>query len=364
MMLNDLDVREVIEFESPEHPVLSIYLNVDPRRRSPEKYKLALRNLLNQIEEKADPEDVRRVYNYIEMGYNWQGRGVVMFSCAAQEFWWARSFLPPVEDSVMVSYRPYVRHLAQLMDTYERYGVIHVDQSGARLYVFHMGHLEAAEGYLGEEVRTQQKGGGWAAARYQRHEAEQARQNLDDAAELAEAFYRRTQTRRLILAGTEKNVARFNELLSHRLRGMVVGRIAVDANASPSEVSEKALDVARKATDQEARAVTDSIITAARKNANAVLGLAETLTAVQNGRALHVVALVDYKKSAYRFVDSGYIILELNEDSDLQSGRVQHLPDAVDSVLRRAMVQGISVTILDEHAGLRENGSIGALTRY
>ena len=362
-MLTDIDVREVIELESPDHPVLSIYLNVDPHRRTSEKYKLALRNLLNQAKN-ADPQDIKRVQNYIEMGYNWQGRGVVMFSCTAQDFWWAKSFPLPVEDSVMVSYRPYVRQLAILMDTYERYGVIQVDQSGARLYVFHMGNLEAAEGYLGEAVRTQQKGGGWAAARYQRREAELARQNLQDAAEMAEDFYRHTNTRRLILAGTEKNVSRFNELLSHRLRKMVVGRIAADANATPSEVSEKALDVARKATADAARAMANNIITTAHKGGQAVLGLTETLTAVQNGRAQHVVALADFTQPAYRFVESGHVLLELTEESDLQSGRVQPLPDAVDSVLRRAMVQGIGVTILDEHAELHENGQIGALTRY
>ena len=39
-------------------------------------------------------------------------------------------------------------------------------------------------------------------------------------------------------------------------------------------------------------------------------------------------------------------------------------PDGVDSVLRRAMVQNIGVTVLEEHAGLAEIGKIGALTRY
>src|SRR5690606_10951367 len=114
-----------------------------------------------------------------------------------------------------VSFRPYVHQLATLLDTYERLGVIQVDQMGARLYVFQMGNLEALEGYLGEEVRTH-RAGGWASARYQRHEAETARQNLTDAAELAEEFYRQTNTRHLILAGTEKNVAYFKSLLSHR----------------------------------------------------------------------------------------------------------------------------------------------------
>ena len=66
-MLTEYDVRQAVEFESHDSPVLSVYLNVDPHRRSVEKYKLALRNLLDKAEN-ANPEDVRRVQSYIEMG--------------------------------------------------------------------------------------------------------------------------------------------------------------------------------------------------------------------------------------------------------------------------------------------------------
>ena len=48
-MYVDSEIRQAIEFESDvEHPVLSVYLNVDPHRRSAEKYKLALRSLSEQ----------------------------------------------------------------------------------------------------------------------------------------------------------------------------------------------------------------------------------------------------------------------------------------------------------------------------
>ncbi len=361
-MLTDTEIREAIEFESPDHPVLSVYLNVDPHRRTAEKYKLALRKLLDSAEG-ADPADLKRVQNFVEMGYNWQGRGIIMFSCAAMDFWWSQNFLLPIEDSVMVSFRPYVRQLAMLMDTYERHGVIHVEQIGARLFVFHMGNLEAAEGVLGEEVKMH-KSGGWSSSRYQRREAEIARHNLQEAAEFAEEFYRRNNTRRLILAGTEKNVALFRDLLSNRLRSMVIGQIAVDNNASPAEIRSKALKLVQDAAHKEAIATADTILTQAHKGGNAVLGLTETLTAVQNGRAQHIVTLADFVQPAYRFVESGYILLELDDEAELGSGRVQRLPDAVDSVLRRAMVQGIGVTIIDEHAELAEAGKIGALTRY
>lgn len=65
---------------------MPVYLNVDPHRYSPEKYKLALRALLDKVDN-AHADDVKRIQHYVEMGYNWQGRGITMFSCADKDFW-------------------------------------------------------------------------------------------------------------------------------------------------------------------------------------------------------------------------------------------------------------------------------------
>lgn len=362
-MYFDPDVRQALEFESDtQNPILSVYLNVDPDRRSVDRYKLALRNLVGNIEGAA-PDDVKRIQNFVEMGYNRQGRSLVMFSCAAQDFWYAKSYMVPVEDSAFVGRRANVRQLAQMMETYARCGVIHIDQEGARLYLFDMGTLVAADGYLGEEVKLH-KAGGWASARYQRRETGVAKNNQQDAAEIAEEFYRANDTRHLLLAGTEKNIARFQDLLSNRLRAMVVGRFAAGANATPAEISEKAIKLAQQAAATEAQALADQVVTMVHKGGAAVAGLAQVLTAVQEGRAMQVVVLADFAHPAYRFVDSGYILLDLGDDKELGSGRVQELPDGVESVLRRAMVQDIGVTILDQHAGLAKLGKIAAFTRY
>ena len=361
-MLSESDLRTLVEFESHDAPVLSVYLSLDPRNRAGDTVKLNLRTLLDKADG-ASPEDSKRVHNYVEMGYNWQGRGLVMFSCAAKDFWWAQSFNVPVSDAVYVSFRPQIRQLAMMNETFDRYGVIHVDSEGARLFVFNMGLLEAADGYLGEEVHIH-RAGGWASARYQRSEKRTARQNLQEAAEMAEEFYRKLNTRHLILAGTDKNVAAFRELLSNRLRSMVVGTINAKALATPAEMSEPALELVHKSAAAEEKKILDRVVELSGSGGNAVVGLAETLTAVQNMRAEHVVVISSYAQPAYRFVDSGLIVLEINEEGELGSGRIQELPDAVESVLRRALVQGIGVTILDSHPGLEKAGKIGALTRY
>lgn len=361
-MLTDQDIRTVVEFESHDAPVLSLYLNLNPQRRASDALKLTLRDLLSRADGAA-PEDIRRVQEYLEVGYSREGRGLAIFSCTRHGFWWAHSFAVPVADAVHVSFRPNVRPLAVLLDTYERYGVIHVDSEGGRLFLFNMGVLEAAEGYMGEEVKLH-RAGGWASARYQRHEKEQVHHNLLEAAELAEEFYRAVGARHLILAGTDKNVKHFQELLSTRLRAMVVGTISARANATHDEICASALELVQVSAEAEDCQVADEIIARAGRGGRAVVGLRETLTAVQNGRAEHVAVLGAYAQPAYRFVESGDIVLALGEEGELGSGRVQELPDAVESVLRRAMLQGIGVTILDEHPALGEAGKIGALTRY
>ena len=362
-MYIDPDIRQALEFETDtQTPILSVYLNVSPDRRMRESYRLVLRALLEDAEGAA-PEDVKRIQDYVEMGYNREGRSLIMFSCVAQDFWLAKSYMVPVEDAAYVGRRANMRQLIELMDTYTRCGVVHVEQEGVRLYLFNMGELEAVEGHVGEAVK-QHKAGGWSAPRYQRHEAVVAMHNLQEGAELAEEFYRTNDTRYLLLAGTEKNVARFEDLLSHRLRSMVAGHFPVEANATPVEISEKALKLVLQAGANEAMRLADEVVTTVYKEGNAVAGLAEVLTAVQDGRAMQVIVLEDYSQPAYRFVDSGYILLDLDDAQELGSGRVQELPDAVDSVLRRALLQGIDVTILEHHDGLEKIGKIAAFTRY
>ena len=63
-------------------------------------------------------------------------------------------------------------------------------------------------------------------------------------------------------------------------------------------------------------------------------------------------------------MDSGVVVTELSEEGDLASGRIQDLPDAVESTLRRALAQNIGVTLVDQHKELGQFGKIGALTRW
>ena len=109
-MIQEADLRELVEFDGQSSPVLSLYLNVDPRHRTTDKYRLALRRLFDS-EPQVDPADRKRVEQYIDLEYDRQARGIACFSCVKKDFWRVFTFEVPVDDAIMIDRRPLVRRL-------------------------------------------------------------------------------------------------------------------------------------------------------------------------------------------------------------------------------------------------------------
>jgi hypothetical protein len=237
-MITHAELQQLIDFEPTGHPVLSLYLNVDPSRRSKDKYMLWLRNHLKEVSDQADQADIERVERYFGFEYDWQGKSVASFACAEAGLWQAFPLAVPMEDGIFVGDLPHIKPLTDLMDRYEPYGVALVDREGSRLFQIHMGQIVGTAGTLGEETKRH-KQGGWAAQKLQRHEDVQASHNLRSAANAAIDFFQQGQSRRIILAGTEETVSQFHNLLPRAWQERVVGTLPMDMNAPDNLSSQK-----------------------------------------------------------------------------------------------------------------------------
>ena len=151
-MITQAELQQLIDFEPGDSPVLSLYLNVDPSRRSKDKYTLWLRSLLKKVSGQADPADVERVQRYFELEYGWQGKSIVCFACTKADLWQVFPLAVPIEDGVFVGDRPHIKPLTDLMDRHEPYGIALVDREGARLFRIHLGEIVETAGTLGEET--------------------------------------------------------------------------------------------------------------------------------------------------------------------------------------------------------------------
>lgn len=371
-MFTEQDLNELVGFRSDHTPVLSLYLNVDPTQQTTDQYKLTLRSLLKEAAEETNPADIEAIERYFDFEYDWQGKGVVIFSCHDAEFWRSFSLAVPVHNYIYTSHRPYIKPLTDVLDAYGRYGVILVDSEGARLFLFDLGELIEATGTLGEEVRRTKHGGasgvagmrGGMTARTARRGEEVVLRNLKEVSEVTEAFCDTNGCRRLVLGGTEANVSQLLDLLPKATRDKVIGSFAIDPDAAIGDVQTRSMDLIEEMAEKRESDLVDELIAGWQRGSGATAGLSDTLASLQEHRAGILLVAAGYEASGYRCQNCRFLVLAERETCPLCSGAIEPVDDLVETMTHRALEQGVEVEIVRGNQKLEEAGSVGAVLRY
>ena len=369
-MFKQEDLRELAAYQA-EAPILSVYLNVDPTEHTTDEYKLALRQMLKQVEGSATPTDIAAVERFFDHEYDWSGRGVVIFSGAEDEFWRTYSLAVPIVSGVTVARTPYIWPLAALVDTYGSYVVTQVDRQEVRWLLFEMGELQISDGHTGEEVRKLKKGRGSSggpgrrggAPISSRREEEIAQRNIREAVKATERFWRKYKPQRMIIAGAEPTATQFREALPTALQDKVIGSFSADMNASELEIRRQSLDILRQVETEREATLVEAVFTAAAKGRGGVIRLADTLGAAHEGRIQTLVIARDYHQSGYQCQNCTYITDHALEVCPFCGGEFAQIPDAAEALVTKVIEDGGQVEVVDDHPKIAEFG-VGALLRY
>ncbi len=299
----------------------------------------------------------------MEFEYDWQSKGVALFSCHEDGFWRAISLTVPVQNHVFVADRPHVKPLSDILDEYGRFAVLLLDQESARLVMFRLGQVEETAGIIGTELKRHRQGG-WAAQRLQRREEGKAHQNLKNIVKLTRKFCEQQECKRLVIGATDDTISKLMGMLPKSLKEQVVGTISIEISASEPEILERsheAIEAAKRAREAE---LVQQMVTAANKGGAGAIGLADTMAALQEGRAREVLVAEGFQASAYRCENCGYLSAQKMDACAYCGGSMRKIQDAVDTVVRRAIEQGVDVELVVDNDDLVRAGSIGAILRY
>jgi peptide subunit release factor 1 (eRF1) len=362
-VISESELQELAGLESQGLPVLSLYLDTDLTQQPKGKCRLVLRDLLDRVEGLASGKDLEKVQAFFDLEYDWQARGVVVFSAADQELWRVYPLAVPIESEIHSGDRFYLKPLTQLLDTYGRYGVILVDRESARFFLMHLGQIEKKSTWTGEDLKRH-KQGGWSAARYQRHVDNLAEQNLKMAAEATTRFCRENSCRCIILGGSEETVSQFEEILPKALRKQVVGVLSVDVEAPAAEVMQLSTELIRSEEQHRAQNLVEDTITAAAKGEGAVTGTADTFYVAHEGRIHTLVVEKDFETDGYLCDGCGYISAEPITKCPFCGGKPRLVRKAVNRVVQRVLEAGGKVRTVDASEALEKAGHMGAILRY
>jgi peptide subunit release factor 1 (eRF1) len=317
------------------------------------------------------PEDVSAVEHYFDHEFNWSGRSITVFSCAPEGFFRAHSLAIPVQSQVWVGDHPHVKPMADLLDAFGGYGVALVDKQGARMFYFHLGELREHEGVMGETVRHVKRGGastvpgrrGGIAGRTNFAE-EVVERNMKDSAEFAAHFFAENNIRRVLIGGTDDNVALFRSQLPKTWQSLIVGTFPMGMTASKNEVLGRAMQIGKEAEHRRQAQLVKTLVTNAAKGRGGVIRLDETLSAVHDGRVQTLVIRDGYHAPGYRCGGCGYLTAQKLDKCAFCGGGFEQIPDAVEMAVRKVMQQGGEVEVLHGDQNTEKFGNMGAMLRY
>ncbi|MCC6147121.1 MAG: hypothetical protein IT308_06085 [Anaerolineaceae bacterium] len=366
-MFTQSDLRELLEINYTE-PVLSLYLNTEPSKGNADVYKLRLRNLLKNA---STAEDKTAVETYFNHEYSWAGRSVALFSCAARGFFRVFPLALPVRDSITLSEQPNLHPLVNLLENYGGYAVILIDKQGTRLFHFHLGELLEQEGWIGEPIKHTKRGGA-SSMRGRRggsagstdYVSEMVERNIRDITHFAADFFEKKHIRRILLGGAEENIALLRTALPKAWQSLVVGTFPMSMTASHAEVLEHALEVGTRAERERESRLIEELITKSAKGEAAVTGLEGTLNAAVDGRVQTLFSVEDYESSGYQCQSCSKLFLKESKLCPVCGGKVEAIPNMVQVVINRVLLQKGNIEIVQPTPMLEKEGSIGAFLRY
>lgn len=306
-------LKKLISLAGSPERFLSVYLPMDPAEAITEGVRLRLTAMLNESakglvgpEQEAAFADERLPVEEYVRSIRPGGRSLAIISSREAGIWEALWLPGPVEEYVRLGRGAHVLPLMDALHEWGPVGFAMVTVDKGRLMVFASGRTDEvrrveADIFSRDKTagrvapRLQQPGfareaGGGGSSRYEGHIQTHVDNHLKAAAKELEDLYNRHGFRRIFLAGSANALPRFKTHLSRELTGRIAGDLSVDAHASDEDIRVHVLGKVREVERLEELELVDEVITRAKKDQSAILGLGPTLDAV-NRRQAHLLLL-------------------------------------------------------------------------
>jgi peptide chain release factor subunit 1 len=340
--------RALAEAASADAPILSVYIDVRPSGEAPSwrTQLTVIRDRLREIRDTLEahgPErdsfdaDRGRIEGFID-GVDFGGvSGIAIFACGAIELWETVHAETAFETRVTAGPAADLFQLARLLADEVSAIVAIVDTNSCRLFVTRRGGLQQRGGpdEPPDEHRRHAQGG-WSQARYQRHIDMQDRRFAKEAADAIVRLAREERAQHVILAGHERALTALNDVLPDSIRPLVDHIAHIDMRARAEEVREEVLPVLAAIRAAETEETADRLVAGVRAGELGVGGLERTKQALLAGQ---VDALV------------------IDESADLDECVRADL-------VRQAALTDASIEVVNDHAGIRRLGGVGATLRW
>jgi hypothetical protein len=377
LTLNDIQML-ASRPERSEDSVLTLYLDVDQSNQAnlnrgfERQFKELLAGAKNSPDGANESAIFKTASNRVEefvAQYNVGARSLAAVFDASDGFFWMRELDLPVSSRIDWGREALIEPLIAAVDEYEEVGIALVDRANLRLFTLFLGkvHELAQESFDRRKIRRT-KTVGWdnLVSTGQRKADEQVRFNMRRMSSRITSVVEQRGIRRFILAGSPEVTGEVQSLLPKRLASLVIGTAEVAKNATLDEIRKVAAPIAEKFERESEQSLVTQLVTSAAKSRRAVVGLANTLQAVNQSRIWQLVYADEFQAPGYECTECAALFPLEAESCSLCGSSVDPVDNVVELAVAHAARKGASLEIIrgqDTGSSLMNAGGIGAFLR-
>lgn len=367
----DVEKLEKISFEGS--CIVSLFLNVSPQDRKKQAYISKFKNLVKALpEEKFNKckEDFNKIESFLQTERESFKKSLVIYSSVKNNFWVRYDLNVDIKDDLIIDKTPYTTPLFDLLDNYQKYGVVVVDKRTARVFLVFLGDIEEYGMLHHEDVPGKHKKGGWfalAEKRYERHIDYHVKMHLKDVLDKFSDFLKDKEIRRLIIAGPDEAISEFIDIIPNEIKQKIVARTYIEKYASKEEVLEKVLPVIEEYERSKESKTVSELITRSLKNDNAVLGVDDVLKYLRDKRVMKLIVAKDHKVDGFICENCGFATTQSVECCMECGSCVMKSDNLIEKAIEMALEQAAMIEVVKDENDkdkLIQYGGIGAFLRF
>ena len=379
LTLNDVQML-ASRSERTENSVLTLYLDVDQSKQANlnRGFENQLKDMLAGVRNSLDGTGQAAIFEtaaarleQFVAGYDVASRSLAAVCDASDGFFWIREIESPVPNRMQWGREALIEPLIAAIDEYEQVGIALVDRANLRLFVMSLGQVHELNGesFDRRKIRHIKTAGmdRLGAAGHSDHKAdEQMRSNFRRMINRIASALAPRGIRRLILAGSPEITGQVNSLLPKRLASLVIGAVDVAKNASAEEIRKAAAPIAEKFERETEESLVTQLVTSAAKSRRAVVGLANTLHAVNQGRIWQLVYADGFHSPGYECAECSALLSAEAESCAFCGSSLNRVTDVVELAVAHAARKGANVELVrgdETGSSLMNAGGIGAFLR-
>ncbi len=372
-MFEKADVVQLEKFNGGDSLVVSLFLNVSPQERKRSTYLSKFKNLVkSQPEDKMSlvKEDIEKIEKFLQSERESFKKSIVLYSCTKKDLWQRYDLNMELNDLMVIDKTPYTSPLVDLLDNYQKYGVLLVDKRTARVFLVFLGDIEEYGIIHHEDVPGKHKKGGWfalAEKRYERHIEHHVKMHLKDVIDKLDDFLKIKEIKKLIVTGPDEAIHELMKMLPENIKGKIVGRAFMEKYASTEDILERIMPVIQEYEQMKKSKTLEELITRSRKNDNAVLGVDDVIKYLRNRRVMKVVIPKDFELEGSVCEGCGFSSSQKLEKCIECGASMVRVNNLLERVTEMAIESGAIVEVLKEDKDrnlLIENGVVGAFLKF